>query len=105
MQSETDFIGILGRTSLNGPSDVKNVQALQAKYRLRPLSEFLRHPPPAAAPADVDWLPWDEQRATSVEFIAYLNQLLAFTQPQPAAEQDMMQPGSDDAHRDRAGRG
>lgn len=90
LSSETDFIGILGRTSLNGPSDVKNVQALQAKYQLRPLSEFLRHPPPAAAPAHVDWLPWDEQRATSVDFIAYLNALLAFTQPQPAAEQEMM---------------
>ena len=36
-------------------------------------------------------MPWDESRATSADFIAYLNQLLVFTQPQPASEQDMMQ--------------
>lgn len=89
LRSETDFVGILGRTSLNGPQDVKNVQALQAKYQLRPLSAFARQTAPPPAPA-VDWLPWDESRATSVDFIAYLNQLLAFTQPQPAGEQDMM---------------
>ncbi|CUI71512.1 Uncharacterized conserved protein [Achromobacter kerstersii] len=89
LRSETDFVAILGRTSLNGPSDEKAVQALQAKYQLRPLNVFAHQPAPPAAP-DVDWLPWDEQRATSVDFIAYLNQLLAFTQPQPASEQDMM---------------
>ncbi|WMD22042.1 DUF1254 domain-containing protein [Achromobacter seleniivolatilans] len=89
LRSETDFVAILGRTSLNGAADVKNVQALQAKYQLRPLNAFERQPAPAAA-APVDWLPWDEPRATSVDFIAYLNQLLQFTQPQPAGEEAMM---------------
>lgn len=88
-KSESDFIGILGRTSMSGPADQKNVQRLQAQYRLRPLSAFLGQKPPAPAPA-IDWLPWDEARATSIDFIAYLNQQLAFTQPQPESEQAMM---------------
>jgi hypothetical protein len=36
-RSETDFILTLGRTALNGPDDVKAMQAVQKQYRLAPL--------------------------------------------------------------------
>jgi len=48
--SETSFVGMLGRTSENGPTDVKAVQALQAQYKLMPLSTFLKQQAPAPAP-------------------------------------------------------
>ncbi|KCV60774.1 MULTISPECIES: DUF1254 domain-containing protein [Bordetella] len=89
VRADTDFVAVLGRTALNGPADVKAVHALQARYGLRPLSAYTGTAAPAGAPV-VDWLPWNEQRASSIGFIAYLNQLLAHTQPQPESEADMM---------------
>lgn len=90
LHAETDIVGVLGRTSLGGPDDVKNVQALQARYRLRPLSTFEEQAPPAAAPA-VNWIPWDEQKAGSIQFIGYLNQLLVFAQPPNPDETALLQ--------------
>jgi hypothetical protein len=90
LKSETDIVAILGRTSMSGPADEKNVRALQARYRLRPLSAFLHRPAPAAAPA-VQWIPWDEKKANTIDFIAYLNQLLLFAQPPNPGETAMMQ--------------
>ena len=49
-KAETDIVGTLTRTALQGPEDVPNVKAIQAQYKLQPLSEFLKQPaPPAAA--------------------------------------------------------
>src|SRR5271170_2513061 len=39
--SETEIVGILGRTALAGPEDAPAVKALQAQYKLEPLSAFL----------------------------------------------------------------
>lgn len=89
IRAETDLVGILGRTSLNGPQDVKNVQALQAKYRLEPLSTFAKQPAPPPAPP-VQWIAWDEAKATSIDFISYLNQLLLFAQPPHPSESELM---------------
>ena len=89
-RSETDFILTLGRTALNGPSDVKNVQAIQKGYRLTPLSAFEHGAPPPAAPK-LTFPKWDEAKATSIDFIAYLNFLLQFTQPTAPSEVDLMQ--------------
>lgn len=89
IQSETDIVGILGRTSLNGPSDVKNVKKIQAKYRLRPLSVFLKTPTPRPAPA-ITFPPYDAAKASSHDFIGYINFLLQFAQPTVPAERDLM---------------
>ncbi|MFC3214254.1 DUF1254 domain-containing protein [Novosphingobium panipatense] len=50
LKSETDIVGTLTRTSLAGPEDVANVKAIQAKYKLQPLHQFLgtKAPKPAA---------------------------------------------------------
>ena len=45
-QAETDIVGTLTRTALNGPEDVPNVRAIQAQYRLQSLSAFLGKPAP-----------------------------------------------------------
>ncbi len=89
-RSETDLILTLGRTALNGASDVRNVQAIQKQYKLTPLSAFehTAAPPPAAK---VTFPKWDEAKATSIDFIAYLNFLLQFTQPPAPSEKELME--------------
>ncbi|HHD64830.1 MAG TPA: DUF1254 domain-containing protein [Desulfobulbaceae bacterium] len=77
-RSETDFIGTLTRTGTNG-----SVEELQKQYILKPLSAFEGTPAPPAAPA-VNWIPWDEKRALSADFLSYLNFLLQFTKPHPS---------------------
>lgn len=89
IQAETEIVGILGRTSLNGPSDVKNVKAIQAKYRLTPLSGFLKTPAPKPAPMP-EFPPYDPSKAASHDFIGYINFLLQFAQPTVPSEKDLM---------------
>lgn len=89
-RSETDFIVTLGRTALLGPADVKNLQAIQRGYALTPLSTFEHGAPPPSVPK-LSFPKWDEAKATSIDFIAYLNFLLQFTQPVDPAEVELMQ--------------
>ncbi|WP_287192423.1 DUF1254 domain-containing protein [Paraburkholderia sp.] len=88
-RSETDLVVTLGRTALNGPTDVKNVQAIQKGYKLTPLSAFEHTTPPPAVPKP-DFPKWDEAKATSIDFIAYLNFLLTFTQPPAPSETELL---------------
>ena len=85
-QSESQFIGTLTRTSINGPDDSANVRAIQQKYVLQPLSEFLGGRPPMPSP-QIRWPSWNEERALSAHFISYLNFLLQFTEPHPSEKQ------------------
>jgi hypothetical protein len=89
IQAETAIVGILGRTSLNGPEDVKNVAAIQAQYRLKPLSAFLKTQAPRAAPS-LSFPAFDPAKATSHDFIGYLNFLLQFAQPTVPQETELM---------------
>jgi hypothetical protein len=89
-RSETDIILTLGRTALSGPADVKNVQAIQKQYQLTPLSAFEHTSAPPPAPK-VTFPKWDEAKATSIDFISYLNFMLQFAQPTAPSEADLMQ--------------
>jgi len=79
-KAETEIVGTLTRTALQGPDDVPNVKALQAQYKLQPLSAFLKQPAPPAAPA-IDFPPYDKAKARTHDFIGYLNFLLQFAEP------------------------
>jgi len=87
-KTETEFVGTLTRTQLSGPDDVAAMQAVQAGYKLTPLSQFTGTVAPAPAPAIV-WPVWDAAKAEGLGFISYLNALLPFM-PAVAAEQDML---------------
>ncbi len=89
LHSETDFVGILGRTGESGPDDIAAVQALQAQYHLASLSQVEKTPAQAAAPP-VQWPEWDEKKALSPGFIGYLNFILQFTQPAHPSESALM---------------
>ena len=82
-RAETDFVGTLTRTQLNGPADLPALQALQAQYTLTPLSRFAGMPTPPPAPA-VAWPAWDPSKAEGIGFIGYLNALLPFMPTVPS---------------------
>jgi len=84
-KAETEIVGTLTRTALQGPDDVPHVKAIQAQYKLQPLSAFLKQPAPPAAPA-IDFSPYDKAKARTHDFIGYLNFLLQFAQPPVASE-------------------
>ncbi|MEG9504359.1 MAG: DUF1254 domain-containing protein [Methylorubrum extorquens] len=88
-RAETEIIGTLTRTALNGPEDVPNVRAVQRGYRLQPLSEFAATRPPRPSPA-IDYPSYDARKARSKDFIGYLNFLLQFSQPPHPSEVELM---------------
>jgi hypothetical protein len=85
IRSETDFAFVLYRTQLFGADDIENVKAIQAGYKVEPLSSFLGQAAPAAAPA-IDFfkpLGVDEEK-TSLDFFKELNFILQFCPVNPA---------------------
>ena len=88
LRSETELALAAYRTQLFGPSDLENVQRVQAGYKVEPLSAFLGvAPPPPAPPIDfLEPLSPAEER-TSPEFFNELAFLLQFcpTHPSEAA--------------------
>ena len=84
-KAETEIVGTLTRTALQGPEDVPNVKAIQAQYKLQPLSAFLKQPAPPTAPA-IDFPPYDKAKARTHDFIGYLNFLLQFAEPPVPSE-------------------
>ncbi|WP_234841419.1 DUF1254 domain-containing protein [Sinorhizobium meliloti] len=89
IKAETEIVGILGRTSLNGQEDVTNVAAIQSKYKLEPLSAFLKTSAPQPA-STISFPVYDPGKAASHDFLGYLNFLLQFAQPTVPEETDLM---------------
>ena len=83
--SETSIVLALVRTQLNGPDDVVNVKAIQAQYKAEPLSSFEGTEAPIPS-APISFVPYDEVKAQSSNFIEYLNWLLKFCQPPHESE-------------------
>ena len=83
---ETEFCFAFYRTQLLGPADIEKVKAVQAGYRVQPLSTFAGQPAPAAAAALSFPKPItvDEQRS-SPEFFSLLNFVLSHC-PAPQSE-------------------
>lgn len=81
---ETDFAFVQYRTQLFDPGDIEGVKAVQAGYRVEPLSQFLNRPAPPPAPpvAFMKPLTPEEQRA-SPTFFALLNFILQFCPTHP----------------------
>ena len=84
-RTETEIVGTLTRISLRGPEDVENLKALQAQYKIQPLSAFMKQTaPPPASP--ISFPPYDKAKARSHDFIGYLNFLLQFAKPPHPSE-------------------
>jgi hypothetical protein len=89
LRAETDFVGTLTRTQLNGEDDIPALKNLQSQYTLTPLSAFNGSRPPKAAPPPL-WPAWDPVKAEGIGFIGYLNALLPFM-PTVPSERAMME--------------
>jgi hypothetical protein len=76
-RAETWIIGTLTRTGVDDADDIPAMKAVQAQFRLQPLSAFAGMPAPAAA-AMPAWPVWDEAEAKGLGFIGYVNALLPF---------------------------
>lgn len=85
-RAETDIVMTLTRTGVDGPDDIPAMKAVQAGYRLTPLSAFVGQPAPAPA---LDWPAWDKAKAEGLGFITYLNALLR-CMPVVESEREML---------------
>jgi hypothetical protein len=85
IRTATRLAGVVARTALPGntPADVAALEALQSRYRLRPLHEYAGTPAPPPAPEPV-WPVWREEATDTVEFLGFLDFLLGFF-PLPGA--------------------
>ena len=79
--STTDFSLAAFRTQLVDAKDMPNVEAVQAGYKIQPLSAFLNQPAPPAAAA-VDWPKFDKD-LVKTEFFDYLDLALQFAPAGP----------------------
>ncbi|MGA8280283.1 MAG: DUF1254 domain-containing protein [Desulfobacterales bacterium] len=75
-QSTTPFALTIFRTQLFNAEDMPNVVKVQAGYKAQPLSAFLKHPAPPAAPK-IDFLP-ATTAGIKANFYAYLDAALQF---------------------------
>jgi hypothetical protein len=91
IRSETELALAIYRTQLLNPSDLENVKAIQAGYKLQPLSAFLGQPAPPQPPAIAFTPPLTpEQIKTSPLVFRDLNFLLQFAPTHPS-EVELMQ--------------
>lgn len=80
---ESEFLGTLTRTGVNGDADVPKMKAIQQGYKLQPLSKFLGTKTPTAAPA-INWPLYNPADLKTINFFAYANFMLSYTIPNPA---------------------
>jgi hypothetical protein len=83
-QANSDYVFALGRVAVNGPADLAKGIALEAEFRIVPLSEFAGTSAPPAQPATL--LPFDPRREAAVDFIGYFNFLLTLVKLYPGDE-------------------
>ena len=90
IRAETELILAVYRTQLFNPEDMDNVKAVQAGYKVQPLSAFLGKPAPDAEP-EIDFIePLSrEEIKSSPEVFRQLNFVLQFCPTHPS-EQDLM---------------
>jgi hypothetical protein len=90
IRSETELAVAIYRTQLFNPDDIENVKAIQAGYKVQPLSAFLGKPAPKAAPAINFIKPLTRDEITkSPKIFQQLNFVLQFCPTEPS-EQDLM---------------
>ena len=90
IRSETELVIAVYRTQLFNPGDIEKVKAIQARYKVQPLSAFLGRPAPKAAPA-IDFIqPLTREELTkSPKIFQQLNFVLQFCPTHPS-EQALM---------------
>jgi hypothetical protein len=90
MRCETELAIAIYRTQLFNPADIANVKAIQAGYKVQPLSAFLGKPAPKAAPQIQFIKPLTREEITkSPKVFQQLNFVLQFCPTHPS-EKELM---------------
>ena len=90
IRSETELAVAVYRTQLFNPGDIESVKAIQAGYKVQPLSAFLGQPGPQAAPAINFIKPLTRDELTkSPRIFQQLNFVLQFCPTHPS-ERELM---------------
>src|SRR5438093_2311816 len=80
-RSSTQFSVAAYRTQLFNPTDMPNVEKIQAGYKVQPLSAYLKQPAPPAAPA-INF-PKVDKEMVKTNFFDYLDFALQYAPPGP----------------------
>lgn len=88
IRCETELLYILFRVQLFNPSDLEQVQTIQAGIQVQPLSQFVGKSAPPAAPA-IAWTPLTDGMTETPALFSYLNFLLQFAPTHPSETQLM----------------
>lgn len=85
IKSETQIGVVVFRTQLFNPADIDNVKAVQAKYKVQPLSAYLGKEPIAASAA-IKWMKplTPSEQKTSLEFFNVMNFVMDFCPTVPS---------------------
>ncbi len=81
--SESQFIGTLTRTGVNGQDDIPAMQSIQNGYVLQPLSSFTGSEPTRLS-EDINWISYDINDLKNINFFKYANFMLTYTIPNKA---------------------
>lgn len=84
IRAETELALIMYRTELKNPDDIENVKAIQAAYRVQPLSSFTKTKTPEADPINFVTPPSSQTIRTSPDFFNTLSFLLQFAPEHPS---------------------
>ena len=91
IRSETELVLAIYRTQLFNPSDIDNVKAIQAEYKVQPLSAYLGKPAPQAAPAINFIKPLTRDELTkSPKIFQQINFVLQFCPTHPSEHELMV---------------
>ncbi|MCB0823300.1 MAG: DUF1254 domain-containing protein [Bacteroidales bacterium] len=90
IKAETELVLAAYRTQLFNPEDLEDVKQIQSEYKLQPLSSYLDHPAPQAAP-DIQFIEplTQEEIKASPKVFEQLNYLLQFCPTHPS-EKELM---------------
>lgn len=78
--SESQFIGTLTRTGVNGQDDIPAMQSIQNGYVLQPLSSYIESEPKTKS-EDINWISYDITDLKNINFFKYANFMLTYTIP------------------------
>ncbi len=91
IKSPTDMVWIIGRTQTNGKADFAAVNALQAQYKLTPLSAWGKtYAPPKDVPTDpsVDMKTPPVETVAAMDATTFFNRLAKLMKDSPPADAD-----------------
>ena len=81
--SESQFIGTLTRTGVNGQDDIPAMENIQNGYNLQPLSSYIGSEPKTKS-ENINWISYELDDLKNINFFKYANFMLDYMVPNKA---------------------